>query len=309
MEFFDLIVFEGQECILGMFYDITDRVAAQEKLRESEEKYRQLFEAESDAIFLIEIESGNILDVNEAAVALYGYSKNALLCMKNSDLLAEPEYTRKVLQDIPANYEQVVSIPLQYHKKKGGTIFPVEITGRFFEWRGKAVHIAAVRDITQRKKVEEALITSEERFRLAFQTSPDSISINRMKDGLFVDVNEGFTIITGYPREEVVGKTSEEVDIWKNPDERAKFRDELIQNGVINNQEAKFRTKDGLYITGLVSARIITLDNALHIISIIRNIESIKQAEGTLQRQLKELSILHDIAVAASSSKSVDELI
>ncbi|HAW51739.1 MAG TPA: hypothetical protein DCX54_05330, partial [Flavobacteriales bacterium] len=153
------------------------------------------------------------------------------------------------------------------------------------------------------------MITSEERFRLAFHTSPDSISINRLKDGLYVDINEGFSNITGYSREEIIGKTSLEVNIWGNQKDRDKLVNELIENGYVNNLEALFRMKDGRIITGLMSARIITLNNTLNIIAVTREIETIKKAEATLQKQLKELSILHNIAVAVSSSKSEDELL
>jgi PAS domain S-box-containing protein len=309
LEFFDLISFDGQDCILSMFYDMTNQIKARAALRESEEKYRELFESESDAIFLIDNTSGNILEVNAAATALYGYNKEELLRMKNSDLSAEPEETRQVTQKTPIDHEQVISIPLRFHKKKDGIIFPVEITGRFFEWRGRPVHIAAIRDITERRKVDEALIASEERFRLAFQTSPDAININRLEDGLYIDVNEGFTAITGYTREETIGKTSAEINIWENLNSRARLIDELKKNGFVNNLEAKFRMKDGRVLTGLMSARIIMLEGVPHIISITREIETIKQTESTLQKQLKELTILHNIAVAASSSKTVDELL
>jgi len=309
LEFFDLVNFDGQDCILSMLYDITKQVEAQKALQENEEKFRQLFEAESDAIFLIDNESGTILETNAAATALYGYSKKELLRKKNSDLSAEPEETSKVTKSTPINREYVIAIPLRYHKKKDGTVFPVEITGRFFEWRGHPVHIAAIRDITQRKKAEEALQASEERFRLAFLTSPDSININRLEDGLYVDINEGFTAITGYTREDAVGKTSTEINIWENPDDRAKLVDGLKRNGFVNNLEARFRVKDGRVVTGLMSARIIMLDGVPHIISITREIETLKRTEETLQRQLEELTILHNISVAASSSKSVDELI
>ena len=309
IEFFDLIRFDGQACILSMFYDITDQVEAKAALKENEEKYRQLFEAESDAIFLIDNESGNILEVNAAATALYGYSKKELLRKKNSDLSAESEETNKITRKTPINREQVIEIPLRFHKKKDGIVFPVEITGRFFEWRGRPVHIAAIRDITNRKNAEEALRASEERFRLSFQTSPDSININRLEDGLYIDINEGFTSITGYTREDAIGKTSLEINIWDNPKDRANLVDRLKKNGFVDNLEAKFRMKNGRVITGLMSARIIMLDDAPHIISITREIENIKLAEETLQRQLEELSILHNIALAASSSKSVNELI
>ena len=309
LEFYEVIQMNGKDHILAMYYDITDQVKAQMVLQENEEKYRQLFEAESDAIFLIENEGGKILDVNAAASAMYGYSKAELLRMKNSDLSAEPEETRNVTRKTEINPEQIISIPLRYHKKKDGTIFPVEITGRFFNWRGCPVHIAAIRDITNRKKAEDALRASEERFRLAFLTSPDSININRLEDGLYVDINDGFTAITGYTREDAIGKTSAEINIWKNLDDRAKLVDGLKKIGVVDNLEAKFRMKNGGVVTGLMSARIIMLDDVPHIISITREIETLKQTEETLQRQLDELSILHNVAVTASSSKSIDELI
>ena len=100
-----------------MFYDITEQIKAQKALHENEEKYRQLFEAESDAILLIDVESGNILEANATAETLYGYSKDELLLKKNSDLSAEPNDTRRVTQKTPINREQIVSIPLRYHKK------------------------------------------------------------------------------------------------------------------------------------------------------------------------------------------------
>ena len=89
---------------------------------------------------------------------------------------------------------------------------------RWLEWRsapyqGRLV-FAAARDITTRKQAEEALQQSEDKFRLAFDTSPDSININRLADGLFVDINQGFTKLTGFTREDVIARTSLEVNLW-----------------------------------------------------------------------------------------------
>ncbi len=128
----------------------------QAALKENEEKYRNLFEAESDAVLLIDNETGAILEANNAATALYGYSKEELLSRKNSDLSAEPENTQLITETTPVLVDQVVTIPLRYHKKRDGTIFPVEITGRFFIRHGRPVHIAAIRDITERQQEAEA---------------------------------------------------------------------------------------------------------------------------------------------------------
>jgi PAS domain S-box-containing protein len=144
---------------------VEERKQAEEVLRESEERYRQLFEAESDAIFLIDNEDGRILEVNNAASAMYGYSREELLTKRNVDLSVEPEDTQRVTQETPAIVDRVVTIPLRFHRKKDGTIFSVEITGRFFTWHGRSVHIAATRDITERVRSEQERARAEEALR------------------------------------------------------------------------------------------------------------------------------------------------
>ena len=134
--------------------EIEDREQAQNALRESEEKYRKLFEVESDALALMDVETGNMLDANIAFINLYGYTKEEILCMKNIDFSAEPDKTKKTIQ----NLEEFV--PLRYHKKKNGTVFPVEIAANSFEHQERNVYIAAIRNITNRKLIEEQLEAS-----------------------------------------------------------------------------------------------------------------------------------------------------
>lgn len=137
--------------------DVTARIQAEHALRDSEEQYRLLFDLETDAIFIIRNDDGFILQANRAAVSLYGYSLRELLSKRNVDLSAEPESTQKAT-NTPLPSDQVITIPLRYHRKKDGTIFPVEITARFVPWRGQSVHIAAMRDITEHMKIEEELV-------------------------------------------------------------------------------------------------------------------------------------------------------
>jgi PAS domain S-box-containing protein len=134
-----------------------ERGDAQQALRESEENYRQLFDAESDAILLIDNASGQILQANNSAAIMYGYSRKDLLNLKNTDLSAEPENTEQVTKETPVFQDTVVTIPLRWHRKKDKTRFPVEITGRFFQHQGRPVHIAAIRDISARILSENAL--------------------------------------------------------------------------------------------------------------------------------------------------------
>ncbi|MCG8569708.1 MAG: ATP-binding protein [Spirochaetes bacterium] len=121
-----------------------ERKKAENALRESEEKYRGLFEMESDAIFLISGKSEQILEANTAATQLYGYSRDEFLNMRISAISAEPEKTRYAME------KKSTHIPVRYHKKRDGTIFPVEITGSFLKWKEKETFIKAIRDITRR---------------------------------------------------------------------------------------------------------------------------------------------------------------
>jgi len=150
--------------------DITERKREEAALRESENRYRQLFEAESDAIFLIDNAVGQIIEANSAAAALYGYSREELISMRNVDLSAESEATQRVTHGAPQFRDNIISIPLRFHRKANGCVFPVEITARSFMQSGRSVQVAAIRDITERHRTEDALREREERLRHLAET-------------------------------------------------------------------------------------------------------------------------------------------
>jgi PAS domain S-box-containing protein len=139
------------------------------------------------------------------------------------------------------------------------------------------------RDITRHKQAEDALRESEEKFRKAFFTSPDSININRLADGMYISINAGFSQIMGYSAEEVVGKTLLELDIWANSKDRRRLMRALMKNGEVANFEACFRTKNGDVRCGLMSASVFDLNNAPHILSVTRDITERKRMEEALQ--------------------------
>ena len=124
---------------------------------------------------------------------------------------------------------------------------------------------------------------SEEKFQLVFQTSPDSININRLSDGLYIDVNEGFTKLTGYTREDAIGKSSIDLKIWDNSHDMKRLVNGLITDGYVENIEARFRRKNGQVGIGLMSARVLKLNQEDTILSITRDITERQQAEVALR--------------------------
>jgi PAS domain S-box-containing protein len=172
--------------------------------RASSERYRMLFELESDAIVLVDNDSGRILESNAAASQLYGYTPDELRQMHNHDLSAEPADTRRVTQTSRVE-SGIVTVPLRFHKKKDGTVFPTEIRGRFFEDDGRSVHLAAIRDVTARWQAERALQESEERFRTILEHAPDAVYVQ--VGGLFAYVNAAAVRLLGAASPlEVVGQ-------------------------------------------------------------------------------------------------------
>jgi PAS domain S-box-containing protein len=248
------IEIDGNFCAIAIAVDVTESRRAEQAYRESEELYRRLFELESDAIVLVDRESGQLLAANKAASSLYGYSREELLSMNRTDLSAEAEKT------VEATLNMRTFIPLRWHKKKNGTVFPVEISGSYFEFKGRSVFVSAIRDITNRKLIKEALEKSEEKFSKAFHSNPAAIVITDLTDQCYVEVNHTFEHLVGYRRDEIVGHTWAELPLWTDPRLRDHAVEHLLQKGSIRNWECRFRRKNGDEGTGLLSAELIEID-------------------------------------------------
>lgn len=143
------------ERLLGIIQDITLRKAALSALEESEERYRTLFSGDSDTIILYDDKTMNIIDVNPAATQMYGYSPEEFKKLKATDLSAEPEKTKKAMQE-----DKDEHIPVRYHKRKDGSLFPVEINANRVDLQGQKVNISTIRDITSRIEAAENLLSS-----------------------------------------------------------------------------------------------------------------------------------------------------
>lgn len=161
--------------------------------------------------------------------------------------------------------------------------------------------IGIFEDISERVNVESSLRELKERFRLAFHTSPDAVNLNMM-DGTYIDINEGFTELTGYAREEVIGRTSGDIEIWEIPADRERLINDLREKGFIKNLESRFRLKDGSSKIALMSANVILLDGEPHILSIAKDITDLREAERDrqhLQAKLHHAQKIESVGVLA----------
>jgi len=292
----------------GFLSDISEQKKAEKKLQKSGEQFKKIFQANPIASCIATLNEGKYIAANDAFWKLTGFQPYEIIGRTSKEIGILDEQRRIQFVERLKKFKTIHNEDGRLITKSG----EIRNTLEFFDlivFDDQECVLGMFHDITDKVNAQKALQESEERFRLSFNTSPDSININRLEDGLYVDINEGFTAATGYKREEVIGKTSLELNIWEEPEEHKKLVEILLKEGFVNNQETKFRTKEGRVLTGLMSASIITLDGTPHVISTTRNIETLKQAEATLQRQLRELTILHNISTAASASTSVDDLL
>ncbi|MBT3178679.1 MAG: PAS domain S-box protein [Desulfobacula sp.] len=160
--------------------------------------------------------------------------------------------------------------------------------------------------IETRTKAIQDLRESEEKFRLTFLSSPDSINLNRVKDGIYLEINEGFTKIMGYSREEAIGKSSLDLNIWNDPKDRDRLISLLKKNGTVENLEAEFLGKEGQIKFGLMSARILKIGNEDVILSITRDITERKQMEADRERHLAAIEQVAEGVVIADSDGNIE---
>jgi PAS domain S-box-containing protein len=212
----------GRKVVYTMIKDISERVQAEQALRESEEKYRALFESQGIAFAIYDLQNLQVIEANATFADLYGYTCQELTSgMTTLDLLAEKQEDRSRYQGyIQAAFGGKDLIFSQaVHRKKSGEQFPVEGYGSVHTRHGRKVVYAMVRDISERVQAEQALRESEERYRLLFENIQEGFVLFEMipddrgagVDFRFLAVNAAYEHHTGLKTEQVVGRTMLEV--------------------------------------------------------------------------------------------------
>jgi PAS domain S-box-containing protein/putative nucleotidyltransferase with HDIG domain len=165
---------------------------------------------------------------------------------------------------------------------------------------GVVLGVAAVAvDVTAMNETEAALRLSEEKFEAAFQASPDAINLNRLSDGLYLEINRGFTRFTGYTAQDVRGKTSLELPVWDDPADRERLVRCLEATGACDRLEARFRSKNGSVSTGEMSASIVTVAGEPCILSVTRDTTERKRILDELRASYARLErMTHDVVQA-----------
>ncbi len=269
--------------MVGVNFDITERKQAEVELKISEERYRNIFESAVIGIYRT-TPKGQILMANSTLIKLLKFDSFEDLATRN--LENEGFETKKLRNEFRTRIEKdgVVNIESTWMTKDGRPVIVNENAKAFYDTNGKVIYYeGTIEDITERKKMERDLRESEAKFRNAFQTNPDAITINQLETGKYQSVNNGFTQIFGYAGEEVIGRTSLEINMWYDPENRKDFVAKLKKNGSVENFEAKLCTKDKKIKDTLVSATTLDFEGIPCILSTTKDITELKNTEEALR--------------------------
>ncbi|MEW6305912.1 MAG: PAS domain S-box protein [Verrucomicrobiota bacterium] len=274
---------------------------ANDALRESEEKYQLLFSKEMDAVILSDAQTHRILDVNESAVRIYGYTRDEFLSTTILHISAEPDQTTiRVKESIRS---AAVRTPLHWHRKKDGSMFPVEILSGAYLWRGRQVMCSIIRDITERQRAEEALRKSEHEFRRVWENSQDGMRITDAEGGI-VMVNDAYCRMAGHSREELVGRPFAMIYTDSSANLRvAKYRERFTARSFEPHFQREVTLRDGRRIWFEITNTYLDVEGEPpRLLSIFRDITDRKRAEAErlgIERKLQESRKFESIGVLA----------
>ncbi len=268
--------------------ELEDLVAARtDALIDSEAQYRLLFDSNPLPMWVVDHKSLGFLAVNDAAVSRYGYSRDEFLRMTIPDI--QPSEGAAPRWELVSQLGGLRRAEIEKHRTKDGSIIEVEISSHSLNFRGAEAELILAHDITARRKGEQQLLQSQERFAKAFRSSPLGITISGEADGRYVDVNPVFLKVMGYERDEMLGKTALELGIWADPEQRRVMIDQLKTQQHSKPMRARFRTRSGQCRLVEVAAERIQLDDETCILAIIHDITDAKQLEQQfLQAQKME---------------------
>jgi len=272
--------------LVGIARDITEYKKADESLRESEEKYRKLFEETTDAIFVADAETGIMIDCNRAASELVGSEKSELIG-KHQRILHPPQeieggFSKTFKQHLAEKKGQILDA--QVITKKG-EIKDVAIRASQLEIKGEKRIQGLFRDITDRKKAEEKLRKSEEKYRVLYETIKDGIAGGPM-DGRITECNQAFADMLGYSKDELKNLTYQQITPkrWHQMEDKI-VKEQILKRGYSDEYEKQYIRKDGTVFP--ISARVwLRTDKdgkPLGMWGMVRDVTERKKAEQALR--------------------------
>lgn len=300
---------DGQEALFGISRDVTARQEAVKALQENEQFLQDIFDAIQDGISILDRDL-TVIRVNQWIEQTYA-SRQPLVgrkCFQGYQQRSTPCPWCPALRTLETGEVCTEVVPYTVGEEVIGSIelstFPLK------DADGNTTGVIEyVKDISERVRAEEALRASEEKFSKVFSSSPIAVTLTSIPAGRYVEVNDSFLAMTGYSREETLGRTARELDLWVNLEDRERLMRELREQGVVRDLEFRMRGKTGNIGVILMSAEVIELDGEKYLLSASRNITERKRMEEAIRQRNRELAELNDIIATLASTLTLEEVL
>jgi PAS domain S-box-containing protein len=282
--------------VAGIAEDITERKEAEEELRKSLEQIRDLYDSAPCGYHSLD-QNGVYVQVNNTELSWLGRTREEVIGkLSFRDVLTEP--SQQLLDEKYLEFMQTDSVQdVEYQLvAKDGTIRSVLLnaTAARDEAGTFIMSRATMYDITERKRAEELIRRSEEKFAKVFRSSPLGVSVTRISDGTYIEVNEALAKSFGYKRNEMLGRSSVELGLWVDLEQRREVMRELLEVSTIRNRELRFRTKQGQVVIAEFSGELIQIDGEQCLLGVVSDIterlfieEELKANEALLRQFVK----------------------
>ena len=271
--------------LTGTVQDITEKKLAEEALCASEAKFRSLIENSSDAIVLLD-GSLSVCYSSAATRRIMGYSLDDVMG-RHAEEFCHPESLEALKQHIDECLRNpgkpVVGTARMRHKDGSWRVLEGVLTNLLHEPHVRAI-VNNYRDITEKVQAERALRESEEKFRTAFHSNPEAMTITTLADGVYLDVNSAFLRVTGFTREDVVGRRSVHVGSWVESEDRARLVETLHATSRVDSMETTFRKKNGEIFFVRLSAELIEIGSIKCVLATSQNVTERRRVAEELRR-------------------------
>ncbi|MBH2035651.1 MAG: PAS domain S-box protein, partial [Pseudomonadales bacterium] len=267
----------------GVLHDITTRTLREQALATSEEKFVTLFQASTEPVCLTRLRDGALLEVSPSFTQVFGWQADEVVGKTSEQLNLWLDRSVRNQLLATTTHEQRLDNARAQFRRKDGQILTCRVSARLIKMGDEDCLATTFRDETARELTERARQLSEEKFTKAFHASPDAITITERNSARYLEVNEGFTRLTGYSADEVLGHTALEINIWAEPSQRQTLLETITRDGFVRNQEMLVRNHSGDLLTVQVSVQPISIDQQDCLLLIARDISDLKQAQAQIQ--------------------------
>ena len=269
--------------MVGIVLDITEKVLHEQQFKASEEKFTALFQASMGPCCVVQLATGELMEINQSFTDTFGWTPEDIIGLPPAKALIWTEPAQAYdLKKLLQKQEVIRDFPIRLRHKQG-QILQCLCSMRQLQVGDETVVTTSIIDITAQLEAEAALRASQNKFSKAFHSSPDAISIIDLESTHYLEINEGFTRLSGLTASEVIGKSFHDIGIWSTTEQTVRTDEIFQRDGRIRNQELIGRHRNGASLILSVSVEPFELNGKQCLLTTSRDISELKSAEARIE--------------------------